>query len=77
MVGGGRNNAGHSVAMYMIRSHGHWRATFLSSPARAGTGTHALSALYSVSCKGRDDCTAVGYFSDRAGVRRAEAASTR
>jgi hypothetical protein len=77
VVGGGRNETGHSVAMYMIRSHGHWRATFLPSPARAGTGTHALSALYSVSCTGRDECTAVGYFSDRTGVRRAEGASTR
>jgi len=76
-VGGGRNETGHSVAMYMIQSHGHWRATFLPPPARAGTGIHALSALYSVSCTGRDECTAVGYFSDRADVRRAEAASTR
>src|SRR5215469_5099214 len=76
-VGGGRNRAGHSVAMYMVRSHGHWRATFLPPSARAGTGTHALSALYSVSCTGRDECTTVGYFSDRTGVRRAEAASTR
>ena len=77
VVGGGRNEAGHSVAMYMIQSHGHWRATFLPPPARAGTGIHALSALYSVSCTGRDECTAVGYFSDRTGVRRAEATSTR
>ena len=77
VVGGGRNEAGHSVAMYMIQSHGHWRATFLPAPARAGTGIRALSALYSVSCTGRDECTAVGYFSDLTGVRRAEAASTR
>jgi hypothetical protein len=76
-VGGGRNAAGHSVAMYMTRSRGHWRATFLPPPARAGTGTRALSALYSVSCTGRDECTAVGYFSDRAGARHAEAASVR
>jgi hypothetical protein len=76
-VGGGRNAAGHSVAMYMTRSRGHWRATFLPPPARAGTGTRALSALYSVSCTGRDECTAVGYFSDRAGARHAEAASAR
>ena len=75
-VGGGRNEAGHSVAMYMTRSHGHWQATFLPPPARAGTGTHALSALYSVSCTARDACTAVGYFNDRTGARHAEAAST-
>ena len=76
-VGGGRNAAGHSVAMYMTRSRGHWRAMFLPPPASAGTGTRALSALYSVSCTGRDACTAVGYFSDRAGARHAEAASAR
>ena len=76
-VGGGRNAAGHSVAMYMTRSRGHWRATFLPPPARAGTGTYTLSALYSVSCTDRDECTAVGYFNDRTGARHAEAASTR
>lgn len=79
-VGGGRNKAGHSVAMYMTRSarsHGHWRAAFLPPPPRAGTGSHDLSALYSVSCTGRDDCTAVGYYNDLTGTRRAEAASTR
>jgi len=75
-VGGGRNEAGHSVAMYMAWSRGHWQATFLPPPARAGTGTYALSALYSVSCTGRDECTAVGYFNDRTGARHAEAAST-
>ncbi len=76
-VGGGRNKAGHSVAMYMSRSHGHWRAAFLPPPPQAGTGSHELSALYAVSCAGRDDCTAVGYYNDLTGARRAEAASTR
>jgi hypothetical protein len=76
-VGGGRDKAGHSVAMYMTRSHGHWRAAFLPPPPRAATGNHALSALYSVSCTHRDDCTAVGYYNDHTGTRRAEAASTR
>ena len=76
-VGGGRNQAGHSVAMYMTRSRGHWTAAFLPPPARAGTGKNDLSALYAVSCADRDDCTAVGYFNDRTGVRRAEASSAR
>ena len=75
-VGGGRNTAGHSVAMYMTLWHGRWRAQFLAPPAQAGTGTHELSALYSVSCTARDECTAVGYYHDATGALRAEAAST-
>jgi hypothetical protein len=76
-VGGGRNAAGHSVALDMTLYKGHWRAAFLPSPPRAGTGSHELSALYAVSCAGRDDeCTAVGYYHDTTGTLRAEAAST-
>jgi hypothetical protein len=76
-VGGGRTRAGSSAGMYMIRSHGRWRAAFLPPPPRAGTGDRGLSALYAVSCEGRDRCTAVGYFHDRTGRLRAEATSTR
>jgi hypothetical protein len=76
-VGGGRTRAGLSVGMYMIRSHGRWRAAFLPPPPRASSGDRGLSALYSVSCTGRDRCTAVGYFHDRTGHLHAEAASTR
>jgi len=76
-VGGGRNRAGLSVGMYMIWSHGHWRAGFLPPPPHAGTGNRGLSALYAVSCTGRDACTAVGYYHDRAGHPHAEAASSR
>jgi hypothetical protein len=75
-VGGARNRAGLSVGMYMTRAHGHWRAAFLPPP-RAGTGGRGLSALYAVSCTGRDRCTAVGYYHDGAGHLRAEAASSR
>jgi hypothetical protein len=75
-VGGGRNAAGHSVALDMTLFKGHWRAAFLPPPPQAGTGSHELSALYSVSCTGRDDCTAVGYYHDVTGTLRAEAAST-
>jgi hypothetical protein len=75
-VGGARNTAGHSVAMYMTLWHGRWRADFLPPPPRAGTGAHQLSALYSVSCTGKDECTAVGYYHDQTGTLRAEAAST-
>jgi hypothetical protein len=76
-VGGGRNLAGHSVAMYMTLVHGHWEAAFVPPPPGAGTGNHDLSALYSVSCTSRDDCTVVGYYHDRTGALHAEAASTR
>ena len=75
-VGGARNATGHSVAMYITLWHGRWRAEFLAPPPRAGTGTHELSALYSVSCTGKDECTLVGYYHDHAGTLRAEAAST-
>ena len=75
-VGGGRDRAGLSVGMYMTRSHGRWQAAFLPPP-RAGTDGHGLSALYAVSCTGRDNCTAAGYYHDGAGHLRAEAASTR
>jgi len=75
-VGGGRNRAGHSVAMYMVRSAGHWRAAFLLQPPGATAGPRQLSALYSVSCTGRAHCSAVGYYDDRFGVAHAEAAST-
>jgi hypothetical protein len=75
-VGGGRNRAGRSVAMYMVRSAGHWRAAFLSQPPGATAGPRQLSALYSVSCTGRARCNAVGYYHDRAGTAHAEAAST-
>ena len=74
-AGGARNTAGHSVAMYMTFWHGRWRAELLTPPPGAGTGAHQLSALYSVSCTGKDECTAVGYYHDQAGTLRAEAAS--
>jgi hypothetical protein len=75
-VGGGRNSAGHSVAMYMTLSAGHWHAAFLPAPAGATAGRRQLSALFSVSCTGRARCSAVGYYQDRFGVTHAEAAST-
>jgi hypothetical protein len=75
-VGGGRNKSGHSVAMYMIRSAGRWQAAFLAQPSGATTGKSQLSALYSVSCTGREHCTTVGYYHDRSGVPHAEEAST-
>jgi hypothetical protein len=75
-VGGGRDKAGISVAMYMFRSHGRWRAAFLRPPPRGLAGPHGLSALYAASCTGRHAYTAVGYYHDRTGHLRAEAAST-
>jgi hypothetical protein len=75
-VGGGRDKAGHPVAMYMTLQRGIWSAAFLPPPPRAGTGSHELSALYSVSGTGRDEGTAVGYYHDSTGAQRAEAAST-
>ncbi len=75
-VGGGRNSAGRSVAMYMVRSGSHWRAAFLPQPPGATAGPRQLSALYSVSCTGRAHCSAVGYYHDRSGAPHAEAAST-
>ena len=75
-VGGGRNKAGHSVAVYLVRSGGQWRAAFLPPPAGATAGQRQLSALYSVSCTGRAHCSAVGYYDGRSGTPHAEAAST-
>jgi len=75
-VGGGRNLAGRSVAMYMTRSGGHWRAAFLLPPRGATAGRRQGSALYSVSCTGRAHCTAVGYYRDHLGAPHAQAAST-
>ena len=76
-VGGGRNSAGHSVAMYMVRSAGHWHAAFLAQPRGATSGLRQLSVLTSVSCSGRFHCSAVGYYDDRSGVTHAEATATR
>jgi hypothetical protein len=76
-VGGGRNRAGHSVAMYLVRSGGRWRAAFLASPAGATAGQRQLSALSAVSCTGKAHCSAVGYYHDQQGTNHAEAASTR
>ncbi len=75
-VGGGRNKAGHSVAMYMVRSGGQWRAAFLAPPPGATAGPRELSALSSVSCTGRAHCSAAGYYHDGLGAPHAEAAST-
>ena len=75
-VGGGRNRAGHSVAMYLVRSDGRWQAAFLDAPDGATAGARQLSALQAVSCTGRARCSAVGYYHDRLGAARAEAAST-
>jgi hypothetical protein len=75
-VGGGRNSAGHSVAMYLVRSGGRWRAAFLAPPDGATAGQQQLSALSAVSCTGRAHCSAVGYYHDQLGAGRAEAAST-
>jgi hypothetical protein len=72
-VGGARNSAGHSVAMYMTRSAGRWRAAFLAPPRGATSGPRQLSVLYSVSCTGQSHCGAVGYYNDRSGVTHAEA----
>ena len=74
-VGGGRNRAGHSVAMYLVRSGGRWRAAFLAAPDGAAAGQRQLSALTAVSCTGRARCSAVGYYHDQLGAARAEAAS--
>jgi len=76
-VGGGRNRAGHSVAMYLVRSGGGWRASFLTPPDGATAGQRQLSALSAVSCTGTAHCSAVGYYHDQRGASRAEAASTR
>ena len=76
-VGGGRNRAGHSVAMYLARSGGRWRASFLTAPDEATAGQRELSALSAVSCTGRAHCSAVGYYHDQRGVNHGEAASTR
>lgn len=76
-VGGGRNRAGHSVAMYLAESAGRWRAAFLTPPDGATSGQRQLSALSAVSCTGKSYCGAVGYYHDRQGVSRAEAAFTR
>jgi len=75
-VGGGRNSSGHSVAMYMIRSAGHWRAAFLAPPPGGTSGPRQLSVLYAVSCIGQFRCNAVGYYQDRFGVTHAQAAAT-
>jgi hypothetical protein len=75
-VGGGRNRAGRSVAMYVVRSDGRWQAAFLPAPDGASAGRAQLSALYGVSCTGRARCSAVGYYHNRRGAARAEAAST-
>ena len=76
-VGGGRNSAGHSVAMYLVRSAGHWHAAFLAQPRGATSGRRQLSVLYSVSCTGRFHCSVVGYYDDRSGATHAEATATR
>ena len=76
-VGGGRNRAGHSVAMYLVRSGGRWRASFLTAPDGATAGQRELSALSAVSCTGKAYCSVVGYYHDRLGTNHAEAASTR
>jgi hypothetical protein len=76
-VGGGRNQAGHSVAMYMVGSGGHWTATFLAPPPGPAAGPRELSALYSVSCTGQAHCSAAGYYHDPSGAPHAEVASTR
>jgi hypothetical protein len=75
-VGGGRNRAGHSVAMYLARSGGRWRASFLTAPDGATAGQRELSTLSAVSCTGKAHCSAVGYYHDQRGVNHAEAAST-
>jgi hypothetical protein len=76
-VGGGRNRAGHSVAMYLVRSGGRWQAAFLIPPDGATAGQQELSALGAVSCTGRAHCSAVGYYHDERGANHADAASTR
>lgn len=76
-VGGGRNRAGHSVAMYLVRSGGRWRASFATAPDRATSGQRQLSALSAVSCTAKAYCSAVGYYHDQQGTSHAEAASTR
>jgi hypothetical protein len=76
-VGGGRNRAGHSVAMYLVRSGGRWRASFLTAPNGATAGQRQLSALSAVSCTGKSHCSAVGYYHDQRGANHAEAAATR
>jgi hypothetical protein len=62
--------------MYLVRSDGRWQAGFLAAPDGATAGPRQLSALQAVSCTGRARCSAVGYYHDRLGTARAEAAST-
>lgn len=76
-VGGGRNSAGHSVAMYLVRSDGRWQAAFLTPPDGVTAGQRQLSALSAVSCTGTARCSAVGYYHDQRGANHAEAVSTR
>jgi hypothetical protein len=75
-VGGGRNRAGHSVAMYLVRSGGRWQAAFLSPADGATAGPRQLSALNAASCTGGAHCSAVGYYHDHLGAAHAVAAST-
>jgi len=78
-VGGGRNRAGHSVAMYLVGSGGRWRAAFLTPPDGATASQRQSSTLSAVSCTGkaRWHCSAVGSYHNQRGVSHAEAASTR
>jgi hypothetical protein len=64
------------VAMYMIRSAGHWRAAFLAPPPGGTSGPRQLSVLYAVSCTSPFHCNAVGYYHDRLGVTHAQVATT-
>ena len=75
-VGFVRNKARHFVAMYAIRSVGHWAAAFEKLPASAATGRSQDSELGSVSCSPTGTCTAVGFYAATGGGNRADAAST-
>jgi hypothetical protein len=76
-TGFGRNKAGNSVAMYAVRSSGHWTASFLSLPASAAVGgINQVSMLNAVACVRTGQCTTAGFFVDRSGAPLADAAST-
>jgi hypothetical protein len=70
------NAAGHYVATYATRAHGHWQVVFLTGPGNVSTGKDEQSSLFSVSCPTSDYCTSVGYYNDASGGYSAGGAST-
>jgi len=77
-VGSAANKAGHSVAMYLVRSGGKWAGSLLGQPANAETGSLQRSLLEGVACTGTGHCTTAGYYTTAGsnGQTSADAAST-